>query len=532
MLEYLKNEANTAYTENGAVSNATTGSDCLDLFATIGALRRASDEEMITRFVRAYTENRDAAMKLLFFARDIRGGLGERRVFRVILRWLACNEPASVRKNLARVAEYGRYDDLLVLLEKELARFNRENPWEVEHIALAKRADVFLVAPATANFIGKAANGIADDMLSTTLLATKAPILLAPAMNTGMWTAQATQDNLKTLQERGVHTVGPASGMLACGDTGAGRMSEPEEIVEAICKLLTAKQDLAGKKVLVTAGPTVERIDPVRYLTNDSSGKMGYAIAQAAAERGAQVTIVSGPVHIAAPQGVTVLPVQSTMDLYHTMLENAPAQDIVIQAAAPADYRVENPADQKIKKQDGENLTLTYGEYTGQKFTATVEQKDGYVYQYQWIDGNVVISNTDTLAIPDDLPVGEYDYYLAVGAKRTDNGEIAWYTNRNLWVKVNPKELDASNVTLSQDTFSYDGNEQKPTIIGFGIQVCPAFLIEPSSSQNASKPAFLQMVRVTPSGITKRMDPAKTTRFSGIVRSASMTMDLGALLLK
>jgi phosphopantothenoylcysteine decarboxylase/phosphopantothenate--cysteine ligase len=237
--------------------------------------------------------------------------------------------------------------------------FSRIESWDVKHISLAQKADVFVVAPATANLMAKLAHGIADDMLSTTLLATKAPILLAPAMNTGMWTAQATQTNLQTLLSRGVHTVGPASGMLACGDSGAGRMSEPEEIVEAICKLLTAKQDLAGKKVLVTAGPTVERIDPVRYLTNDSSGKMGYAIAQAALDRGADVTIVSGPVHIAAPSGAKVLPVQSTMDLYHTMLDNAPLQDIVIQAAAPADYRVENPADQKIKKQDGESLVLT-----------------------------------------------------------------------------------------------------------------------------------------------------------------------------
>ena len=237
--------------------------------------------------------------------------------------------------------------------------FTRLESWDVKHISLAQKADLFLVAPATANLMAKLAHGIADDMLTTTLLATKAPILLAPAMNTGMWTAKATQQNLQTLLERGVKTVGPASGVLACGDTGAGRMSEPVEIVEAVCQLLTAKQDLQGLKVLVTAGPTVERIDPVRYLTNDSSGKMGYAIAQAAAERGAQVTIVSGPVHIAAPQGVTVLPVQSTMDLYHTMLEHCPAQDIVIQAAAPADYRVEHPADQKIKKQNGVGLTLT-----------------------------------------------------------------------------------------------------------------------------------------------------------------------------
>ena len=183
----------------------------------------------------------------------------------------------------------------------------------------------------------------------------------------------------EALQARGVHTVGPASGMLACGDTGAGRMSEPEEIVEAICKLLTAKQDLAGKKVLVTAGPTVERIDPVRYLTNDSSGKMGYAIAQAALDRGAEVTVVTGPVHIPAPVGARMLPVQSTMDLYHTMLENAPLQDIVIQAAAPADYRVEKPADQKIKKQDGESLVLTLVENPDVAKAVGQQKKPGQV---------------------------------------------------------------------------------------------------------------------------------------------------------
>ncbi len=237
--------------------------------------------------------------------------------------------------------------------------FTRIESWDVKHISLAQKADVFVVAPATANLMAKLAHGIADDMLTTTLLATKAPILIAPAMNTGMWTAQATQENLQTLLNRGVKTVGPASGVLACGDTGAGRMSEPEEIVDAVVALLTAKQDLQGMKVLVTAGPTVERIDPVRYLTNDSSGKMGYAIAQAAAERGAEVTIVSGPVSLKAPAGVRVLPVQSTMDLYHAMLENCPTQDIVIQAAAPADYRVEHPADQKIKKQEGQSLVLT-----------------------------------------------------------------------------------------------------------------------------------------------------------------------------
>lgn len=237
--------------------------------------------------------------------------------------------------------------------------FSRIESWDVKHISLAQKADIMVVAPATANIMAKLAHGIADDMLSTTLLATKAPILLAPAMNTGMWTAEATQHNLQTLVNRGVQTVGPGSGFLACGDTGSGRMSEPAEIVEAIQSVLCPKHDLEGLKVLITAGPTVERIDPVRYLTNDSSGKMGYAIAEAAHKRGAEVTLVSGPVHIAAPAGVKVVPVTSTLSLYECMMEHCEKQDIIIQAAAPADYRVEHIADQKIKKQAGEPFMLT-----------------------------------------------------------------------------------------------------------------------------------------------------------------------------
>lgn len=237
--------------------------------------------------------------------------------------------------------------------------FSRVESWDVKHISLAQKADVMLVAPATANLMAKLAHGIADDMLSTTLLATKAPILLAPAMNTGMWTADATQENLQTLLKRDVKTVGPGSGFLACGDTGAGRMSEPVEIVEAVKAILCPVHDLDGLRVLVTAGPTVERIDPVRYITNDSSGKMGYAIAEAARKRGAEVTLVSGPVHIDPPKGVQVVPITSTQDLLNAMMERCPAQDIIIQAAAPADYRMETVAQQKIKKQSGDSLTLT-----------------------------------------------------------------------------------------------------------------------------------------------------------------------------
>lgn len=236
--------------------------------------------------------------------------------------------------------------------------FSRTESWDVKHISLAQKADLFLVAPATANLMAKLAHGIADDMLSTTLLATKAPILLAPAMNTGMWTADATQANLRTLQSRGVHTVGPGTGFLACGDSGAGRMSEPAEIVEKVQELLLAKQDLSGLKVLVTAGPTVERIDPVRYLTNDSSGKMGLAIAKAAIDRGAEVTVLLGNVHLTPPSAANVVKVQSTQDLYDAMMAHCDRQDVIIQAAAPADFRVKDIAPEKIKKQDGAPMVL------------------------------------------------------------------------------------------------------------------------------------------------------------------------------
>ncbi|MCR4887452.1 MAG: bifunctional phosphopantothenoylcysteine decarboxylase/phosphopantothenate--cysteine ligase CoaBC [Clostridiales bacterium] len=231
--------------------------------------------------------------------------------------------------------------------------------WEVEHIALAKRADVFVIAPATANILAKMACGIADDMLSTTVLATKAPILIAPAMNTGMWENPATQRNVEVLRSRGVRFVGPEGGFLACGDSGTGRMSEPEAVFAEIEKILTPKQDLKGLRVLVTAGPTREALDPVRYITNRSSGKMGYAIAEAARDRGANVTLVTGPVSLAKPRGMECVQIVTTRDLYDEMTARCGDMDIVIQAAAPADFAPEKVSEQKIKKQSGGKLTLT-----------------------------------------------------------------------------------------------------------------------------------------------------------------------------
>lgn len=236
--------------------------------------------------------------------------------------------------------------------------FDAPHAWEVEHISLAKKADVLLVAPATANILAKLARGLADDMLSTTALATTAPLLLAPAMNTVMWQHPATQENLRILLSRGARTIGPEGGLLACGDVGAGRMSEPVDIVDACLNLLSTPGDMLGQKVLVTAGPTREALDPVRFLTNRSSGKMGYAIAQAALDRGAEVTLVSGPVSIQPPAGVTLVKVNSTQDLYDAVTRLAPAQDILIQAAAPADFRPETANGHKIKKSPDGTLRL------------------------------------------------------------------------------------------------------------------------------------------------------------------------------
>jgi phosphopantothenoylcysteine decarboxylase/phosphopantothenate--cysteine ligase len=237
--------------------------------------------------------------------------------------------------------------------------FDRDAPWEVEHIALAQRADVFAVVPATANILAKMAHGLADDMLSTTIMATRAPIVLAPAMNTNMWEHVATQQNMQVLRQRGCIQVGPGSGLLACGDIGLGRMAEPEEIVAAIMAALYPVNDYAGKTVLVTAGPTREPIDPVRFITNRSSGKMGYAIAAAAAKRGAKVILVSGPVDIPVPTGVEKIDVETTQEMLEAVVGHYEQVDVVIKAAAPSDYRPAQVADQKIKKKAGEPLVLS-----------------------------------------------------------------------------------------------------------------------------------------------------------------------------
>lgn len=237
--------------------------------------------------------------------------------------------------------------------------FDRNFQFNVEHVALAKRADIFMVAPASANVIGKIAHGIADDMLTTTIMASKCPKLISPAMNTNMFENPILQDNLKILEKYGYEIINPASGYLACGDTGAGKMPEPETLLKYILRTIAREKDMAGKKVLITAGPTQEKIDPVRYITNHSTGKMGYALAENAMRRGAEVTLVTGPTAIEPPMFVNVVPVISAEDMAGEVIARAPEQDIIIKAAAVADYRPVNPSDEKIKKKDDDESVIT-----------------------------------------------------------------------------------------------------------------------------------------------------------------------------
>ena len=234
--------------------------------------------------------------------------------------------------------------------------FDRDFEWEVEHVSLAKKADLFLVAPCTADFAGKLAHGIADDFLSTTAMAMKCPVVLAPAMNTNMITSAAYKENERILKERGVLTVESGSGYLACGDVGKGRMAEPDEIVDFISKILIPKPDYSGKTVLVTAGGTSEPIDPVRFITNRSSGKMGIAIAQKALDRGARVILVAGNISVPVPDGVERVDVTTTAEMYDAVMANVNNADVIVKAAAPSDYSVKNYSDKKIK---GESITLT-----------------------------------------------------------------------------------------------------------------------------------------------------------------------------
>ncbi len=230
--------------------------------------------------------------------------------------------------------------------------FDRDSGYHVAHIAMAQEADAVMIAPASANIIAKLANGIADDMLSTTMLAVTAPVMIVPAMNTKMYEHPATQANLEKLRAYGYHVIDPASGYLACGDTGKGKMPGEEELLERLLLEAACDKDLSGKKVLITAGPTREPIDPVRFITNHSTGKMGWALAKNAARRGAQVVLVSGPVHLPAPVSVKMIPVTTAQEMYEAVDAQFDSQDIVVMSAAVADYRPKHTESEKIKKQD------------------------------------------------------------------------------------------------------------------------------------------------------------------------------------
>lgn len=233
--------------------------------------------------------------------------------------------------------------------------FDRNFEFSVEHVSLAKQADIFMVAPASANVIGKIANGIADDMLTTTIMACKCHKVISPAMNTNMFENPIVQDNLEKLKKYGYEVINPASGYLACGDTGAGKMPEPTVLESYIMKNIAMEKDMAGKKVLITAGPTMEAIDPVRFISNHSTGKMGYALAKIAMERGAQVTLVTGKTYIEKPDFVKIVDVKSAKEMFDAVDKEFDSQDIIIMSAAVADYRPKTVADEKIKKKDGES---------------------------------------------------------------------------------------------------------------------------------------------------------------------------------
>ena len=232
--------------------------------------------------------------------------------------------------------------------------FDRNFQFNVEHVSLAKQADVVMIAPASANVMAKLANGLADDMLTTTVLACNCKKIVSPAMNTQMFENPITQDNIKKLEHYGFEVIQPATGMLACRDVGAGKMPEPEVLLQYILKEIAFEKDLLGKNLLVTAGPTQEAIDPVRFITNHSTGKMGYAIAKNAMLRGANVTLVTGPVHIDPPMFVDVVPVKSAADMFEAVTSRADSQDIIIKSAAVADYKPSNVSDEKVKKSDGD----------------------------------------------------------------------------------------------------------------------------------------------------------------------------------
>ena len=325
-----------------------------------------------------------------------------------------------------------------------------DRKYEIGHVSLAKWGELFIIAPCTANVMAKMACGLADDLLTTTFVAMQGEVLIAPAMNCGMWKNAATQQNLETLKARGVHVVGPETGFLACGDEDIGRMSEPETIVEAAEKILSPVRDMQGLNVLVSAGPTVERIDPVRYITNRSTGKMGYAIAEAAAGRGANVTLISGPTALAAPAGVKKISIESSAQLCEAVLANGAAADVVIQAAAPADFRPKTMADRKIKK-TGENMMLELEATTDIAAELGKRKHEGQVLVAFAAETNDVLENAQKKLLKKNA-----DLIVANDVSRSDAGFGVDTNVITLISRTDVRELekmskkDAANAILSR----------------------------------------------------------------------------------
>ncbi len=288
----------------------------------------------------------------------VTGGIAVYKVLDVIsrLKKLHCDVSVIMTKNATEFVSELSFSSLS-LNKVVVDTFERVTDYNVEHIELAKRGDLFLVAPATYNIIGKMANGIADDMLSTVLAATKVPVYIAPAMNTGMYTNPILERNMKFLKELGYHFIEPDAGRLACGDVGKGKLASPEKIVDTIIYALS-KKDLEGKKILITAGPTRENIDPVRFITNHSSGKMGYALALEARNRGAEVTLVSGVVHLDKIEGIHTVDVITSEDMYNEVISRMDDMDIIIKSAAVSDYRPKDVSEHKLKKSD-EDMSIS-----------------------------------------------------------------------------------------------------------------------------------------------------------------------------
>ena len=317
--------------------------------------------------------------------------------------------------------------------------FAEPKAWEIQHISLAKRADVFLVAPATANIIGKVANGIADDMLSTTIMATRAKVVFAPAMNTNMYTNPIVQENITKLKKLGYEFIEPASGRLACGDEGKGKLAPASDIVEKVLSELYDKKDLIGKKVLVTAGPTRANIDPVRFISNRSTGKMGYAIAEEARDRGAEVVLVSGPTNEAAPYGINVIKINTNEEMRSEVLKHFETSDIVIKSAAVADYKAKEYSENKIKKGNGDlEIILTRDNDILKELG---EKKSGQILVGFAAESQNVIENAKGKLIKKNL-----DYIVANDITSKDSG-FASNDNRVTIVTREGQELSLEKMS-------------------------------------------------------------------------------------